>query len=79
MDNKEFKAISKQLSAHNAKLLKRYMVLRLSRTTRRGCKFLLHPDKKDLRWGIQHFGGCEPITEARAERLITKMEIWQKS
>lgn len=78
MDNKEFKAISKQLSARSVKLLKRYMLLRLSRITKRGCKFLLHPDEKDLQWGIRHFGHCESITETRAEKLITNMEIWQR-
>lgn len=38
------------------------------------CKYLLPPDKKDYRWGIDHFGGCEPITEKRAEQIILKME-----
>lgn len=59
-------------------LLERFNKLRLGRTTKRGCKFLLPPDKKDYRWGLRHFGGVEPITEARAEKLITKMEKWQK-
>lgn len=58
-------------------LMERFRKLKLRRTTFGGNKHLLPPDKKDYRWGIQHFGGCEPITEARAEKLITKMEIWQ--
>ena len=38
------------------------------------CKYLLAPDAKDSRWGIRHFGGCEPITEKRAEQIISKIE-----
>ncbi len=78
MDAKELKAISKDLSESDVKLLRRFMVLKSSCTTLAGNKYLLHPDKKDLRWGIEHFGGCEPITTARAEKLIAKMEQEQK-
>lgn len=37
-------------------------------------KYLLPPDKKDSRWGIEHFDDCEPITEKQAEQIIRKME-----
>lgn len=55
-------------------LIKRFRKLKSSCTTKRGNKYLLPPDKKDYRWGIRHFGGCEPITQKRAEKFITKME-----
>ena len=58
-------------------LAKRFHALRSSCTTRRGKKYLLPPDHKDERWGIQHFGGCEPITDARARKLQNKMEAAQ--
>lgn len=74
MDTKEFHTIAKHLDETDKKLLKRFWKLRSTCTTRRGNEYLLHPDLKDLRWGIQHFGGCEPITTARAEKLITKIE-----
>jgi len=58
-------------------LIARFKRLKLSRTTPRGCKFLLPPDQKDYRWGIDSCGGCRPITQAAAEKLISKMELWQ--
>lgn len=42
------------------------------------CKYLMPPDKRDSRWGIDHFGGCEPITAKRAEQIISKMEQKQE-
>ena len=58
-------------------LLVRFRALKSRCTTRTGNKYLLAPDDKDDRWGIDHFGGCEPITTARAEKLISKMEAEQ--
>ncbi len=58
-------------------LLQRFQKLSLTRTTKRGNKYLLPPDNKDYRWGLQHFGGVEPITESRAEKLINQMDKWQ--
>ncbi len=58
-------------------LIGRFHALKTQRITKRGKKYLLPPDKKDSRWGIHHFGGCEPITVTRAEKLIAKMEKWQ--
>ena len=55
-------------------LIDRFRALRSRCMTRRGNKYLLPPDKMDYRWGIEHLGGCEPITTARAEKLISKME-----
>ncbi|KKN77604.1 hypothetical protein LCGC14_0358790 [marine sediment metagenome] len=55
-------------------LAKRFHTLQSRCTTRRGNKYLLPPNHKDQRWGIQHFGGCEPITETKAKKLIAKME-----
>ena len=59
-------------------LLVRFEKLKSRCTTIRGGKYLLPPDKKDDRWGIRHFGGCEPITDKRASKLIAKMEMQQK-
>ena len=55
-------------------LIRRFNALKTSRTTRRGNQYLLAPDAKDERWGLQVFGGIEPITDQRAGKLITKME-----
>ena len=73
-----YPAIDKELSSRSLALLNRFRKLKSTKTTLRGTKYLLKPDHKDLRWGIQHFGGCEPITSNRAEKLITKMEQDQK-
>ncbi len=61
----------------DAIMAERFARLRTTRTTRRGKKYLLPPDRKDRRWGLQHFGGVEPITDKRATKLIAKMEKWQ--
>ncbi len=55
----------------------RFARLKTTRTTPRGNKYLLPPDHKDSRWGLQHFGGVEPITDKRATKLLDKMEKWQ--
>ncbi len=78
MDSKEYNAIRKVISKRSASLLKRYWALKSSCTTRRGNEYIARPDKTDYRWGLLHFGGCEPITLARAEKLITKMEANEK-
>jgi len=56
-------------------LEERFRKLKSKCTTKRGGKYLLPPDEKDERWGIQHFGGCEPITKRRAVKLIAQMEV----
>ncbi len=58
-------------------LIIRFRALKSHCTTLGGNKYLLPPDMKDDRWGINHFGGCEPITTARAEKLIGRMEAMQ--
>ncbi len=61
----------------DAVMAERFVHLATTRTTRRGNKYLLPPDHKDTRWGLQHFGGVEAITDKRAEKLLDKMEKWQ--
>lgn len=61
-------------------LIQRFDKLCSARINKRGnSKYLLPPDEKDGRWGIEHFGGCEPISERRAGKLIAKMEKEQRS
>lgn len=77
--SKEDKQTLTKLTKKDGLLLIRFRALRWTRTTLTGHKYLLPPDAKDLRWGIHHFGGCEPITDGRAEKLIIRMEKDQKA
>ena len=77
-DKTEKTIIDLGLTNRDAELFRRACALTSSQTTARGHIYLLLPDHKDLRWGLHHFGGCEPITDARAEKIITQMEKWQK-
>lgn len=78
MDNKELQEIIDDgISGRSQKLLKRYHKLKWTRTTNRGHKYLEHPDLKDHRWGVTFCCRVYPITIAAAEKLVTKMEIWQ--
>ncbi len=52
----------------------RFRKLTSSCTTKKGNQYLLPPDAKDARWGIQVFGGVYPITDNRADRVLDKME-----
>lgn len=61
----------------DAIMAERFVRLKTNRTTRRGRKYLLPPDHKDNRWGLQHFGGVEAITDRRAMKLLDRMEKWQ--
>ena len=61
----------------DAIIAERFARLKTTRTTRCGNKYLLPPNHKDYRWGLQHFGGVEPITDKRAMKLLNKMEKWQ--
>ena len=61
----------------DAIMAERFARLKTTRTTRCGNKYLLPPNHKDERWGLQHFGGVEPITDKRAMKLMGKMESWQ--
>ena len=61
----------------DAIMAERFARLKTTRTTPRGKKYLLPPDHKDSRWGLQHFGGVEAITDKRAMELLCKMEKWQ--
>ena len=60
-----------------ATMAERFVRLDTTRTTPHGKKYLLPPDHKDSRWGLQHFGGVEPITDKRAAKLLDEMEKWQ--
>ncbi len=61
----------------DAIMAERFARLGTARTTRRGNKYLIPPDHKDQRWGLQHFGGVEAITDKRATQLLDIMEKWQ--
>ena len=61
----------------DAIMAERFARLKTTRTTCRGNKYLLPPDHKDYRWGLQHSGGKEPITVKRAMKLLDNMENWQ--
>ena len=61
----------------DAIMAERFVRLKTTRTTRHGGKYLVSPDHKDNRWGLQHFGGVEAITDNRAMKLLDKMEKWQ--
>ena len=67
----------KELSKKSTELLKRFKRLKSSCTTKTGNRYLEPPDDKDSRWGLSGFGGCNPITESRAEQIIGKIEIRQ--
>ncbi len=58
-------------------LIPRFNKLKSRCTTLRGGKYLLPPDRKDNRWGIQEGDGVNPLTDRAAEKLIKKMEIDQ--
>ena len=68
----------KESQMSKIELIRRFKSLKSSCTMRRGNKYLLPPDAKDYRWGLQHFGGVEPITDKRAEKIIAKMERDQR-
>ena len=61
----------------DAIMAERFVHLKTRRTTRRGNQYLVPPDQKDQRWGLEHFGGVEAITDKRAMKLMDKMEKWQ--
>lgn len=61
----------------DAIMAERFVHLKTTRTTRRGKKYLVPPDHKDNRWGLEHFGGVEAITKKRATKLLDVMEKWQ--
>lgn len=61
----------------DAIMAERFARLETTRTTRRGKKYLLCPDHKDSRWGLEVPGGKVPITDKQAMKLMDEMEKWQ--
>jgi hypothetical protein len=64
----------------NLELVKRAEKVKHLRVGRKYTTLLL-PDKRDSRWGLEYLpgkflddGGCIPISEKRAEKIIEKLE-----
>jgi len=58
----------------NKKLVERAEKVKHLRVGWKWNTYLELPDAKDSRWGLSGLGGCVPITEKRAEKIIEKLE-----